>query len=105
MPGQTTYRIPNNEQSYVVTSQPNVFYRTAAPQQPNSAIRQALGHDYSQQIQTSQAPVIIQSIDNSSGQVMYKMPRQTSADSYDSGSYVQSVPATVETNEFAAEVS
>lgn len=42
LPGPTTYRIPNNEQTYVVTSQPNVFYRTTAPQQPNSAIRQAL---------------------------------------------------------------
>lgn len=112
--GSTVYRmsVPSSEQNYVVSSQPGVYYRSTTPQQPNFAIRQALGHDgsYQQQIQASQTPVIIQSVDDSNGQLMFRMAstqRQTSTDSYDSGNYIQSsVPSVVEAtvSEFAAEV-
>ncbi|KAI6176904.1 hypothetical protein M3Y97_00849300 [Aphelenchoides bicaudatus] len=108
----TTYRTPvsSNDQNYVVASQPNVLYRTAIPQQPNSAIRHALENNFQPQIQTSQAPVIIQSLDGSNGQLVFKvptsMPRQTSSDSYDSNNYAQSsMPSVVEANvsEYAVE--
>jgi hypothetical protein len=103
--------MPVSEQNFVVASQPSLFYRSTTPQHPNSAIRQALENNYQpQQIQTSQAPVIIQSIDGSNGQVLFKMPasmqRQTSSDSYDSGNYAQnSVPVEATVSEYATDVS
>jgi hypothetical protein len=82
-----------------------VFYRTA-PQQPNSAIRQALGHEnsYQQSIQTSQPPVIIHSIDNSNTRLVFGIPsRQPSSDNYESKAYSQNVEENA--SEYGGEVS
>jgi hypothetical protein len=98
----------NGQQTY--TSQPNVYYRPTTPQQPTSAIRQALAYDNSGYRQPMQTQVLIQHIDQT-GQPMFRMPasiqRQTSSGTPDSSGYEQgNVPSVVESTvaEFAAEV-